>query len=72
MGNCANCCGKSDIGEIQTKDLHASKRKGVNAEAGDILIGEITKSGKEAEITKIQASFRGHQARKEAEQMKKE
>lgn len=33
-------------------------------------MGEITKSGKEQDITRIQANFRGHQARKEAENMK--
>lgn len=65
MGNCGNCCGKQDQNEIVSEKNY---RKGVvqNKEA-DKLCDEIKKNNQQKEVTKIQASFRGFQARKEVE-----
>ena len=57
MGNCAACCGKADPNEINTEK---QMRKSGNTKEGEQLIEEIRKSNKTGEITKIQASFRGH------------
>lgn len=69
MGNCGSCMGKADSNEIITEKGSGKKIKASNAGA-DILINEIKKSGKTDDITKIQASFRGHQARKEVDILK--
>ena len=70
MGNCATCCGKSDTNEVHTS---ISLRKSGSPTREQLqLVDEIKKNGQTKEITKIQASFRGHAERKKVDQMKKD
>jgi hypothetical protein len=58
MGNCG-CCAGADPNEIKTE------RRGMNKQGCDPhLLDEITKSGHEKDVVKIQSHIRGHQARK--------
>jgi hypothetical protein len=65
MGNCCTN-GNSDANNELKMEKSNIKMKKVNAGA-DLLINEIKNSGKTEDITKIQANFRGHQARKEVD-----
>jgi hypothetical protein len=59
MGNCG-CCAGSDPNEIRTE------RKMAKNGCDPQLLDEITKSGHEKDVVKIQAQIRGHQSRKKA------